>query len=286
MTNSYVTLGELREHQGITGPFKASPDDAAWLARLEACSAEADELARRHFYSWHGSKTFDGPSYTDPLSGRVAFYPCVDIVSLSAVVVDADDDGTFELTLAANTDYRLWPINDTPKNRLDFLGRTGAVCTSLGKIDQIKLTGIFGYSNDTKSTGSTVQNTTEITSSGTALQVADGHDLSPGMTLVIESEHVYVTALSSTSKNTLTIERGVNGTTAAAHANGVAISRRTFPVNIRDAVLIRATQRFRGGQLAYSGESGSEDLGGIDTSNPWAVFRHLCGLYSSGRGII
>jgi hypothetical protein len=97
------------------------------------------------------------------------------------------------------------------------------------------VTGWWGYHEDWSNAWQDSQDTVEndpLTSTGTSISVndADGADLfgntprfKVGQTLRIETEYVYVTAVTAATTNTLTVIRGVNGTTAAAHDQNTAI---------------------------------------------------------------
>jgi hypothetical protein len=107
---------------------------------------------------------------------------------------------------------------------------------------KIYVTGTWGYVPDYASafdSVDTIQDAGGINASVTSITVADadGADLdgftprfSPGNLLQIESEWLDVTAVNTTT-NVLTVRRGVNGSTAAVHANGTAVQ--TFHVDER-----------------------------------------------------
>ena len=117
--------------------------------------------------------------------------------------------------------------------------------------DAISVTGIWGYRRNYAEDGwmlavDTVQNN-PLSSGATALTVADadGADLyglmprfSPGNLLRIESEYLEVLAV-NTSTNSLTVRRGVQGTTAAEHAQNTAIA-----VWVPEPAITRALMRW------------------------------------------
>ena len=69
------------------------------------------------------------------------------------------------------------------------------------------------------------------------LLLSDGTEFKIGETILIESEQLYITGIST---NDLTVQRGVNGTTAASHASTTAISISEYPNPVREAVLLEA----------------------------------------------
>lgn len=91
----------------------------------------------------------------------------------------------------------------------------------------VVLDGTFGYHRNPdamfEASGTTVQNN-PLTSSGTTLSVGSGQGSSFEILqyLRVEEEYMMVTAISG---DDLTVRRGVNGTTATAHAQNTAIEK-------------------------------------------------------------
>lgn len=158
---------------------------------------------------------------------------------LLAVTSITNGDGT---SISAS-DYVLQPNNRYPVKiiRLKSANAKYWKAKSDGQWEQaIGITGIWGYVPHYEyawlSNGYTVQNETEITSSGTSLAIGEGNavNFSRGEYLQLESETVLVTAV-DTDADTLTIRRAQLGTTAAAHANGVTIKHYTHDNIIKRA---------------------------------------------------
>ena len=82
-----------------------------------------------------------------------------------------------------------------------------------------------GLSTDTKPGPTTTVTTLAevLDNSETGVDVTDGTLFTPAETVIVESEEMRIESI---SVNTLTVIRGVNGTLAAAHANGLAVSRK------------------------------------------------------------
>lgn len=146
-----------------------------------------------------------------------------------------------DLNTISGSGYSLKPNNEYPKNTVQlkssactaFKAATGGVWE-----DAISIAGIWGYvphyPTCWKLTGQTVQNTTEIDDSETALEVTSTAGFSRGWYLQIEDETLFVEAVAD--ETTLTVERGVLGTTAAAHAEDAVIKR-----FVHDNIIYRAT---------------------------------------------
>lgn len=94
--------------------------------------------------------------------------------------------------------------------------------------------------------------------------------LSPGHTVRIGDEQLYVTGVTAgVGKTTLAVQRGVNGTKAAAHAVGAGLSVYRYPEAVAESCLLRAAvwwrERFVGPFLPPEGSpaAGGGDVGGV-----------------------
>lgn len=154
---------------------------------------------------------------------RAAVVP-LDRWLISASTVTADG---VTLTSGLANDYLLEPYNDTPKYRLKL---TETTTKSLGSGQQVlSIAGTWGWDLRTHTDGALDAAVSSTTA--TSIVVTLVNDLAPGTTLKIDSEQVYVTAVAANTK-TLTVIRGVNGTTAATHSNGAAIGHIDYPNDV------------------------------------------------------
>lgn len=135
-----------------------------------------------------------------------------------------------------NTSMNWYPTDDTKQRK-------------------IYVTGVWGWHQDYTNAFDSVDTVQDnpLSSSATTVTVsdADGTDLddftprfSPGNLIRIESELLDVTAVNATT-NVLTVRRGVNGTTAAAHVQTTAIEtyrvdERIDRISARQAALLYA----------------------------------------------
>ena len=85
------------------------------------------------------------------------------------------------------------------------------------------------------------------------LTVSDGAPFSPGQTLSLGDEQLHVTAVSDAE---LTVERAVNGTTAAAHTTGASIGLYAYPAPVVEACLQLAMRLWRGEEQPQPNRSG------------------------------
>jgi hypothetical protein len=229
--NNYARLSQVKSDLGI--PSNSTTEDARLLVAIESVSRAIDDSMVGHPIYPHTA--------THYYRGRST--PCLNLphmlVSVSSVTVDADRDGTYELTLVQDTDYWLGPQSHAGRNRPYWELELNPNGTQLWSwptgTRTTKVTGIWGWSQETTDSGltGTLADATDttITASASAVSIIE-----PGDTLLIESEQVYVTALSSGPSTTITVQRGVNGTTAAAHS-AKALLRIVYPGSVVEACL-------------------------------------------------
>mgnify|MGYP001559996192 CR=1 FL=1 len=249
--NLYADLVTLKANLGITD----LDHDGELLRLLNAASRHIEQfkLAGRLFYVWEGVKYFDG-------AGRRLWLPD-DLLSASPTVqLDEDGDATYEVTMAA-TDYYSYPLNAYPKIWLEInpQGDYGGFAPGINK--GVKITGVWGWADSAtpyETSGDTCS--ADMTAAQTTVGVADGGNFAAGQTIRIESEQCYVESILG---NTLTIQRGVNGTTAATHASGKTIYIYTYPQDIVQATLITAMRAWKRKDSAYADVIGAPETGQI-----------------------
>jgi len=168
---------------------------------------------------------------------------------------DATDRSTSEtLTEGYANDYFLEPYNSSPKVRIK-LNEDTAKAFNAGQ-QTLSILGEWGYANDTspeKTTADAVGSTT-----ATSVSVSSASDLGPAQTILIDSEQIYI---SSISGNNLTVERGVNGTTAATHSGGASVYLYEYPPLIVSACLDLGRIFFRDRDAGATPTIGSGDQG-------------------------
>lgn len=86
------------------------------------------------------------------------------------------------------------------------------------------------------------------------MSVSSAANLGPAQTILVDTEQLYVTSISG---NTLTVERGVNGTTAATHSGGATVYRYDYPALVVQACLDIAKLTFRNRDMGMSTTIGS-----------------------------
>jgi len=225
--NEYATYDELRQYL----KQDSSHSDVVLVKRIaEKASRQLDRwCGGRWFYPRKMTRYFDHP---DDTSWLLLDEDLLEVTTSgfttengSTVVAAAD------FFLMCGDSYNVMPYDrivldrDGDQTNLEYTGtrqRANAV------------TGIWGYHDDWANAWRNSTDTVEndpLTAAGTSITVndadaADGYGNAPRFQefqlLKIEDEYVYITAVNATD-NTLTVVRGVNGTTAAAHVKDTVI---------------------------------------------------------------
>lgn len=273
-----------------------------YLRAIEEVSREFDREARRPFYTTEATRYFGAagecatgscPCNEDPfwheLRGRSRdsrLFLGFDLLAVSSLTADQDGDGTYETTLVADTDYWLWPANETPYRALE-LNRRGQLASWPSGRRRVKVTGTWGYSNETEDTLQTVADN-PLLIGATTLTVQSTADIDPGETLVIEDEQIYVVSVNDPT--TLTVARGINSTTAAQHAQSTVVYRRRYPRDIEECVKARVVGRRWDAQSGYTGsvELLGDPMAGRQSQGraTYAQFRRVAGNYADPGAVI
>ena len=130
------------------------------------------------------------------------------------------------LTQGLANDFLLEPYNSSPKVRLKMSEESAKSWNSGQQV--ITILGTWGYAED-KSPDTTTINAAITSTTATSCTVASASNLSPGNTIIIDTEQLYVRSISST---TLTVIRGVNGSTAATHSDATTVERFIYPADV------------------------------------------------------
>lgn len=265
--NLYCTLAAAKRSANESGTSR----DVLWLEKIEAASRRIDLFCGRHFFTVSEARYFDGACRPEVWVD--------DFLSVSALAMDSALDGTFTgETWVEGTDWIARPYNGWPKIGMEMHITGRYLWSDLRRY--IKATGVFGYGDGQSASpwvvvAGVTGTLADAADTSMTLSVADL--VEAGSTLLIESEQVFVSAVSST---TATVRRGVNGTTAVAHT-AAALSLALYP-----AVVTRACATLAVGYMAGDAHSGyrTERIGDysytLDDSNQVEAFlvRALGGL--------
>jgi len=238
MTNAYADLTTLKStsHLNVTG----TSFDTRLRQLLETVSRQIDRYCNRHFFTLEVTKTFDG-------DGSAELH-VPDLISVSSLKTDDNVDRTYETTWAT-TDYLLYPQNADPTQRWGSPYARVLVDTDAGNQSRfqagkqtVQIAGKWGYREFTEDSGADINQAGGLNSSDTSVLVTDGSKFDVAQTIRIDSEQLYITAIST---NTLTITRGVNGTTAASHVDASDIKAFKYPDPVTQACLMQTARLWK-----------------------------------------
>lgn len=228
--NLYNTLTVIKSSLGIT----ATTHDAKLFSYLEAASRMIDKFCNRFFYVWERIEYFDGAC---PLFIK-------DLLSIDTSGFDTDEDGDLDYdNTLATTDYILYPSNAFPKTRVELTpnsnygGFGGSIRTG------VRIEGNWGYGDGISATPYRLSGVlvTMVSPTATTGTVSTSGVIEPGHTIRVDTEQIFVAAVSGTSLSA--IERNINGTTAVAHT-ATAASIYEYPKDIELACLTVAEGLF------------------------------------------
>lgn len=221
--NEYVTYAALKTYLRIS----EADSDALLRGFATQASRVFDQATRRRFYP-----RIETRSYDHPINANVL------VVDDDLLTVETFTTGNGGVTLAA-ADYFLMcgrEYNLTPYDRIVM--RMDGDHTSLEYLETPQqantVAGVWGYHEDWAQAWDAVDVLAgDVNDAVVSLAVvdADGADLD-GSTprfaaqqlIQVGTEYMAVTGVTAETTNTLAVRRGVNGTSAAAHASGDAVS--------------------------------------------------------------
>jgi len=265
---TYADLGEFKSRLEIDDVV----DDRMLLHLLEAVSRAVDRYCRRHFYVMTEARYYDGDAgvaqvldqYTERVSQYLSRLWVADLLSVTSIKMDGDQDATYEDELA-ETDYILWPYVGYPKMRVDLDLRRGDYSYWYRGQKAIEIAAEWGYGNgDAQAAAASGATVTVADAVATTVTVSDYSLLEPGQTILAGTERMYVRTVTDGDPNdSATVYRGVNGSTAAAQA-AAAASIYEVPEAVREAVLIGAAKLWKRKDTAFATVVSSPELGQIE----------------------
>ena len=206
----YITVETVKAFADATGVS----DDAQYLQMIQQASREIELIGRRVFYPYIAALKYDTPDDDTLLLSD-------DLLSITSL---KNGDGS---TLTSS-DYIAYPSNRTPIYKIVNIGTIGWLLDSLGrKYNAIEIAGVYGYiehyADSWGLTGATLS--AAIADASTTSATCTTGKVKAGDLIQIETEWIYVSAVTISTSDTLTMIRGVNGSAAAAHSINTAISR-------------------------------------------------------------
>jgi len=221
--NCYCSITDIKDALGIT----STTDDTIMRKIAQAASREIDLYTRRHFYVKSATRYFDGAGSRLWVS---------DLLSVTTLKTDEDGDATYENTFTTD-DYHLYPLNDYPKIYIDLSSDSDYGSFGGGIKKAVEIAGSWGYGDGISSSpyiSDTTLSAAISSTTATTFTVTSATNLSAGHTILIDDEQIFIYSISS---STLTVERGVNGTTAATHDDSTTIYIYQYPYDIWQACI-------------------------------------------------
>lgn len=265
MPHVYATLDDANEAIRGGGASAFSAESATVkaykLSILDAVSRRIDNVCHRsQFGSGFGPRL--GVNYYDG-DGTHVLRLSDDVQSIATLSIAATTGGT-PVTATLNTDYYLVNADGYtgPPWRFVTLHGKGAPTIFGEGIRTISTpaTTVWGHSNVTVTSSTTMASGFSASTTATTFTTSATPLIVPGMTLLVGAEQMYLSALSGT---TATVVRGVNGSTAAVHADGSAIAYYTYDGRVHDVCLDLFLRRWKAKQAGADGTDGMVDQPGV-----------------------
>ena len=266
--HTYANVSNLRDYLAGTSYSSNWTADTVSLRRiLQSGSRRMDSYVggglltswgpytqTRYFDVGMGSYLLNDPRIIGPSGSLMPSDKIINTVPLgswcnaitSVTSYSGTDRATSEtLTEGYANDYFLEPYSSDPKL---FLKMNIDSTKSLSSGQQtLAIAGTWGWQNTTKDT--TTLSALISSTTATTITVTAATDLSEGNTLLIGTEQMYVQSISGT---TLTVIRGVHGSTAATHSNGADLAVYTYPEDVVQVCLDLGHIIYRDRDIGFS----------------------------------
>lgn len=220
----YATVTDVRLGTLIES---GNADDALILFYIRQASKDIHDIAQCTFSPRIETHYYDAPNLGGSWPQLAADRYTLDTKAVGGRTLNLMDD-LLELTTLTNGDgttiassqYVLEPYNESSKNRLTLLRSSTVNFVQNASADWqrvISILGVWGSHDDYANAwvdSTTVLGVAITTTGATTFTSSSGASLKAGWIIKIDSEYLYIVSISS---NTVTVQRGVNGSTAATH---------------------------------------------------------------------
>lgn len=246
----YTTPDAIKAAIALTGNLK----DSLLGTYIDAASQSIEQTLRRRFIPQTQTRYYRWPQ---PFGSSLTLFLDQDLLAVTLLQVKAQDASPVTI---ASTDYFLEPVNDPPYRRIEIDLSSSAAFES-GNTTQrsIAVTGRWGYQEATVAAGTLAE---DLDASETQIDATAGILASVGNTLLIDNEQMFISGAIGPAN--FTVVRAVNGTTAATHTNGAAISKYVVPATVENYCRAEAIANFKQGESGWTGQIGG-GAGGIPT---------------------
>lgn len=267
MAHVYATVAEGDDYLISSGSTVLSAQIASTVALklsiLESVSRRIDDVSGRSefgsgFGPRIGTNSYDG-------DGSNGLRLRDDLLTLTTLTLRSVTAGATAYTPALTTDYFLrdemggystGPYRDI---LLHGKGSPGNFGSGFRVTDAL---GVWGHQSVTVPSTTTVSSGLASDAAATTFTTSATPTISPGHTLLIGTEQIYVRIVAST---TATIVRGANGSTAAVHANSSAIATYQYDARVHDVCLRLYARRLKARDAGADGMDGGGQMPGVTT---------------------
>lgn len=248
MPRWYSTIEAVKS----AGPAVNTPDyDALLGSYIEAVSQDIEQ-EMRVFIPETATKYFNAeePSVCE----GTLYLDGQHLIAVTELKTRAQDASPVTI---APTDYFLEPVNDGPPYSRIELKRSSSAAWEAGTTPQraIAVTGRWGHWERTRPAGTLAA---ACDADDTSLQVSEASLVGVGDTMHIDDEQIFISGRGP-QPTIVTVERGVNGTTAATHTQGDVITVHVPPADIADLCRAEAIARHQQGRSGWTGQIGGSD---------------------------
>jgi len=224
---TYASLGEIKS-QMKAGTASNTVEDDSVLALARAASAYVDrtfQQRRPYFFPYSETRQFRVDGYhVNSYDNTFTFND--NLLALTSLSVGGQSVSAVEA----------WPTLETPYHYLRLTNTSDswqAYCTTDSSPNFATVTGVWGmhrdYANAWLQVDALAAAITTTTATTFTVADVDGYDanyrlprISAGQLIKVDSEYMEVTH-TETGTNTVTVRRGVHGTTAATHLISAAV---------------------------------------------------------------
>lgn len=261
MSSSYAGLDEIKSACDVTG----TSYDALLVRMASNASRLLDAAAGRQFFPELATRFYDG-------SGEAELWLPEPWLAITTLELSDDGGDSYTATPVENTDF--WCSDGAQYGRsptqLLVMAPAGSYATFYDGRRAVKLTGVVGWHRRYSTAWASVDAlAAQASASTTTLTVADADGIDEtgatprfqvGQLIRLGSEFCQVMAVGAVG-NTLTVRRGLLGTTAVIHALATAVEVWRPDELARQATLIQAVRWFKRAQSAFQDVAAAMETG-------------------------
>ena len=224
----YTTVAACKDSRDINVPI-SSVSDGFFLREIRRASRDINDICNRKFAPVIDTNYYDVPGGMNQASRVYQSY--ISVLNLDDDLLELTTLTNGDGTVITSTDYKLYPLNTTPKEKITLLSTHYVWLPATNGVPNgaISVSGAWGFNkewgeawNYVTATGLAINGPTDAT------VVVQLNTFDAGELIKIGSEMLYISSVTDNGDgqtDTLAVVRGVNGSTAAAHTISTFIYR-------------------------------------------------------------